>query len=171
MTITSHLKNWLVAAAVLAFAGCNGNSATTAPSSSAAAGHEHEHEGPHGGHIIELGSEEYHAEITHDDDTHTVGIYVLDSEAKGSVAIGAASATINVVANGQPAQYTLAAAPQTDDQDGNSSYFEIVNEELCESLDDSEAKARLNILIDNTPYTGEIETHEHDHEDHDHADA
>ena len=166
MNITSCFRSVIVTAAVLGLAGCGGDSATT--SSNTGSGAQHEHEAPHGGHIIELGSEEYHAEIIHDDDTHTIGIYILDSEAQGAVAIGAKSVTINVVADNHPAQYTLSAAPQTGDMDDNSSYFELVNEELCESLDSEGATARLNVLIANKPYTGEIETHEHDHDDHDH---
>src|SRR5688572_27330574 len=39
-------------------------------------GHDHGH-GPHGGHIIELGSEDYHAELTLDAESQTVGIHLL----------------------------------------------------------------------------------------------
>src|ERR1700728_4060240 len=43
--------------------------------------HEHE-EGPHHGHLVELGEEEYHAEVAFDPKTATITIYTLDSTAK-----------------------------------------------------------------------------------------
>ncbi len=42
--------------------------------------HSHPTEGPHHGTLIELGKEEYHAELVHDD--KMVTIYILDSAAK-----------------------------------------------------------------------------------------
>ena len=41
------------------------------------------------GSLIELGSEEYHAELVHDDAAETVTIYLLDSAAKEVVPIDA----------------------------------------------------------------------------------
>ena len=40
-------------------------------------GHAHPSEGPHHGALIELGKEDYHAEIVHDEKTDTVTIYIL----------------------------------------------------------------------------------------------
>src|SRR5262245_16215513 len=65
-------------------------------------GHEHAHEaeGPHHGHIIELGNEEYHAELTHDDATKTVTIYLLGKDAATAVAIAEPEVVLNLVSAG-----------------------------------------------------------------------
>ncbi len=138
------------------------------------AGDEHAHadEGPHGGHIIELGTEEHHAELTHDDATHKVGIYLLGSDAKTAAPIEAESVTINVSADGVPNQYVLPSVPQTGESAGKTSYFEIVSEPLCDIVaGESAAKstqARLSLSIGGKPYVGLIETAPHDH-DHGHG--
>lgn len=139
----------------------------------AAANHEHAHDeaGPHNGHIIELGADGYHAELTHDDAEHRVGIYVLDGSAKSAAPIEAESVTIHVTVADKPSEYVLPAVAQTGDPEGKTSYFELVSEPLCKVVcgEVEDTHARLNITIDGKPYVGLIETHhEHDH-DHDHA--
>ena len=57
--------------------------------------HDHPSEGPHGGHLIELGNEEFHAELHHDDASKTVAIYILDKQAKNPVAIEETELTLN----------------------------------------------------------------------------
>jgi len=80
-------------------------------------GHEHGHatEGPHHGHLIELGNDEYHAELTHDDATKTITIYLLGKDAVTPVAIADAELALNLVSAGKPLQVKLAAAPQASD--------------------------------------------------------
>jgi hypothetical protein len=131
-------------------------------------GHEHAHpaEGPHHGQLIELGKEEYHAELTHDDASRTVAIYVLDNEAKAAVPIEAKEVTINLVVGGKPSQFTLPAAPQESDPAGQASRFQLADEKLCESLDAEGATGRLNLEIGGKPFTGEVA--HHDHADHKH---
>ena len=60
----------------------------------------HPEEGPHNGHLIELGKEEYHAELVHDDATHTITLYLLDGSAKKMVPVADKELTINLVADG-----------------------------------------------------------------------
>ena len=130
-----------------------------------AGGHEHEHahsaEGPHHGQLIELGNEEYHAELIHDDAAHKITVYVLDSAAKEGVAIEAEPITINLVADGKPAQFSLPAAPQESDPAGKSSRFEVIDETLAEAMDAPTAKGRLNISIGGKPFSGTIGGHDH----------
>ncbi len=157
--------------------GC-GKSQPAAPAGGAAAdaGHDHQHdhghEGPHGGHIIEFGTEEHHAELTHDDESNRVGVYMLGPDAKTPKPIDAKSVTINVSVDGQPAQYELPAVPQPGDPEGQSSYFELVSEPLNVVVSGkSESRytnARLNVTIDGKPYVGIIETDPHAHHDHMH---
>jgi len=135
--------------------------------------HDHGHEGPHGGHIVELGTEDHHVELTHDEASHRVGIYLLGGDAKTAAPIEAESVTINVSVDGQPSQYTLPAVAQPGEAEGKASYFEIVSEPLCAVVcgesESPKTHARLNVTIDGKPYVGliETETHEHDH-DHEH---
>lgn len=140
-------------------------------------GEDHTHEpGPHDGHIIELGTEEYHAELTHDEATHKVGVYLLGSDQKTAKPVQATKVNINVAEDGKPTQFELPAVPQEGESDGTSSYFEIVSEPLCTVVcGESEAKstqARLSLTIDDKRYVGLIETSAHDHDHgHDHSDA
>src|SRR6187401_3013788 len=64
-------------------------------------GHEHVHSGPHKGHLMEIGGEEYHAEWTHDE-SGKVTFYILDSEAKKEVPIAADEITIDVKVGDNP---------------------------------------------------------------------
>jgi hypothetical protein len=169
----------VVTVIVLCAAGLGGCKGESKPGGGEAAdahehGHEHDHgeQGPHGGHIIELGAETHHAELTHDGASHKVGVYLLGGDAKSAAPIVAESVTINVSVDGQPAQYVLPAVPQTGEEGGKSSYFELDSEPLHTVVSgESESKnatARLSLQIDGKPYVGMIETAAHDH-DHDHG--
>src|SRR5262245_27510993 len=127
--------NALLMLAMTLFVGCGRSAGTTGGATAGGHTHEHEHshEGPHGGQIIELGYENYHAELTHDDGTHKVGVYLLDGTAKVAAPIDAPSITINCCNVGDtPNQYTLVPVPQPGDPTGSASYFELTNEELCD---------------------------------------
>lgn len=137
---------------------------------SGASGHNHEEHahpstGPHDGHLIELGKEEYHAELVHDDDAGTVTIYILDHDAKDAVAIDAKELRINLKHDGKGEQFKLAAAPQDGDEKGKASRFVSRDKELSEDLDHAGAEARLVVEIGGKSYTGEIK---HDQDGHDH---
>jgi hypothetical protein len=133
--------------------------------------HDHGDEGPHGGHIIELGTEEHHAELTHDDQEHRVGVYFLGDDAKTPKPIDAKSVTINVSVDGKPAQYELPAVWQRGER-GKASFFELVSEPLSLVVsgksESPRTHARLSVTIGDKPYVGLIETAEHEHE-HEHA--
>jgi hypothetical protein len=116
----------------------------------------HSHEGPHHGHVIELGNEEYHAELTHDDATDLVAIYILDGEAKRAVPIEAKEVVINLVIDGQPQQFTLPAAPLEDEPEGQSSRFQLISQQLCDGWDAPKSTGRLNVTIAGKPYVGQF---------------
>lgn len=122
----------------------------------------HPEEGPHNGHLIELGKEEYHAELLHDDATHTITLYVLDGAAKKAVPLTEKELTVNLVVAGKPTQYKIPAKPQTDDPSGQSSRFELVDKTLCEALDEPTSKARLMLTIAGKHYSGDMAHEEHD---------
>ena len=128
--------------------------------------HDHPSEGPHHGSLIELGNEEYHAELVHDEANGTVTIYLLDSGAKGAVAIEATDVAINLKQDGKPAQFKLPAEPDAADTAGKSSRFASKDAELAKALDAEGAEPRLVVKIDGKSYTGKL-AHDHDH-DHKH---
>ena len=197
-TVSLFTACGLLAMCLVGLASC-GKSKTSAPAGGqTAAGHAHDHghthghdhghshhhghdhgHGPHGGHIIELGSEDYHAELTHDEASHRVGVYLLGGDAATAAPIDAASLTIYVPADGEPAQYDMPAVPQPGEAAGQSSYFELASEPLHAVVSGQSQSAnvevRVSIMIDGMPHVGIIETEElrHDHpalHSHHHAD-
>ncbi|QEG35870.1 hypothetical protein [Bythopirellula goksoeyrii] len=146
---------------------------TAGPPATVATGHDdhaHPSEGPHGGSLVELGNEEYHAEIVHDDATHTVTVYLLDSAAKKLVPLYATEILVNLSHDGKAEQFALKASPQSSDPAGKSSRFASTEEELAEDLDHEDVKAQLAVEIGGKQYRGEIH-HDHgeaSHEGHKH---
>lgn len=161
-------------ATVLLFAGCNSESTNSNNSDSpivmdaappaTVESHGHASEGPHHGTLIELGKEEFHAELVHDN--NSVTIYILDSNATKATPIDAADVSINMVHDGKPEQFKLVASPDAEDPAGKSSRFTLQNAELVEDLEHEDSAAKLSVIIGGKPYRGEIH---HDHTGHDHA--
>lgn len=121
--------------------------------------HAHPSEGPHGGDLIELGNEEYHAELL---DQDGITIYILDAFATQTTAIEAVDITINLSHDGTPAQFKLTAAPTEDDPDGRSSRFTSADKELVEHLHEEEnVEGTLVLQINGKSYRGKL-THEHE---------
>jgi len=130
--------------------------------------HEHEHAaGPHDGQLIELGEEDYHAEVVHDHDANRITFYILDSKATGSVPVEQTELELKLVVDGKPQTFQIPAAPQ-EGETGKTSRFETVDKELVEALYHTPgAKPRITITIDGKQFIGEFEPEE-DHEGHDH---
>ena len=148
--------------AALAFAGCNNAPSTVSiPKNALPEGHGHAEEGPHHGHLIELGEEEYHAELTHDEATKKVSVYLLDKSAKVAVPIADPEIVLNVAAGAQPFQVKLLAAPQPGDPAGQASCFSITDEKLLEALESPKATGRLNVTINGKSYVGEVAHGQH----------
>lgn len=126
--------------------------------------HEHPEVGPHGGHLIELGEEAFHAELVHDEEHHTVTIHLLDSAATKLIAIPAPFIVINLVHDGKAEQFKLMASPIETDPKGSCSRYMSEDPELCEDLDHEEVKAKLVVMIGKKQFVGEI-AHEHGHEE------
>lgn len=166
-TLTS-LSFCILSASLLWTAGCGkSDQGSTKPVAPAAAGADaHPSEGPHHGGLIELGNEEYHAELVHDDAAGSVTIYILDSAAKQAVPIDAAELKINLSHDGNAEQFALTASPDTNDPAGKSSRFTSTDAELAEELD-HEGAAQLVVTINGKQFRGDI-VHDDDHEEHDH---
>lgn len=128
--------------------------------------HDHHELGPHGGELIELGNENYHAELMHDDQTHEVTIYLLDRTARRPApeAQLPPHVIVNVLVDGAPRQFQLPRAQ------GNR--YSLVDEALCDGLcGEQDVRARLNAQIGGKTFVGNIEAHEHDGHEHHHAHA
>jgi hypothetical protein len=154
---------------VVCLTGCGSSTTVEKQAPSAAKEHDHDHEhpseGPHHGQLIELGKEEYHAELTMDEIEHVVTVFLLDSAAKKAVGSDAKVITINLMVDGKPAQFTLPAKPQAEDKEGQASRYELADEALAHGLEGKEPKGRINIAVGGKDYTGEIgpiEHHDHD---------
>lgn len=124
---------------------------------------EHPHEGPHKGTLVELGNEEYHAEIVHNDEMGMVTVFLLGSDAKSTVSTDAKDIAVNAKVNGKAVQIKIKAAPQKSDKTGTASRFISKSKELMELLDNHEVKPVLRVVIGKKTFNGKIE-HEHDHE-------
>ena len=160
------MKTWFamlacgVAAAVVSL-----TSVEAAPSAAAkpAHGHAHPTEGPHHGSLIELGKEDYHAELVHDDKTDTVTIYILDGTAAKAVPIPAKQVMLNMRAAGKPQQFTLTAARQEGDPEGSASAFATTSKQVAQALHAHGATGRLNVEIGGKIYVGKVGGHTHPH--------
>ncbi len=157
--------------------GCGAGSGPAVHDGTGPDAHQHAHahagHGPHGGDIVELGSDQYHAELVHDDATGGVTIYVLDATAKRAAPIDAELVRVNVQHDGNAEQFTLSASPEENDPEGTSSRFITPERELAEDLDHGDIRGQLVVMISGKQYRGDVvhDHHGHDHDDHhDHHD-
>ena len=137
------------------------------------AGHDHgahPTEGPHGGGLIELGDEEYHGELIHDEAAGTITVYLLNDHADEAVPIEATEVSIFVKLDGAPETYVLTAVPQGDDPAGQSSRFVSGDTEfdrqLGERLNAEGVEARLMVRIADRSYSGDIAHEDGGHDGH-----
>jgi hypothetical protein len=125
--------------------------------------HEHHHHGPHQGHLMAIGDEEYHAEWTHDE-SGKVTFYILDAKAKGDVPIDAEEIKIDVkIGNNPPKTYSLVAV---NPMGGKASAFEIVDKEfeaLFDQLKSPGVVLTLHVNIGGKQFDEQVKEHEHVH--------
>jgi hypothetical protein len=173
----------LVAALAIGFTGCpsnppgssSGSGTTTGDGDGhghdhAEEGHEHAHHGPHDGHLMVIGDEEYHAEWTHDEDGK-VTFYILDAAGKNEVPIEAEKITIDVkIGDEEMKTYELLAVnPEGDEM--KTAQFETIDKDLLGVMEAIKGlTATLNVEINGKQYSQKIEEHSHDH-DHAHGEA
>lgn len=161
----------LAALTPLFLAGCGGSSSDKPTTEVKDKGHDHAHDhdhahhGPHEGHLIELGEEEFHAEWTHDDATGKVTIYVLDAAIKKEVPIAAETVTIVVKNKADEKSYELAAVNRTTGEMPTAHQFEIIDKELLGVLETigGDISATLKIDVNGKKFDGKITLEEHKH--------
>lgn len=163
----------MVGVAAIWAAGCGPSAPPTSDKGSDTHGHNHDHDhghdhdhahhGPHGGHIIEIGKEEYHAEWTHDDDG-TVTVYILDSDMKKEVPITDEKVVIEIKAGETVKSYELMAINRSEGDEPKASQFEIVDKGLLGGLESLKGlEAALKVNINGKEFVAPIKEEEHDH--------
>jgi hypothetical protein len=148
----------------ICMAGCSTKPA--AQPSQPAADHAHVH-GPHDGELIELGDEEYHAELVHDPQANTVTVYLLDKDAAGAATTTEPEITITITLAGAATPFKLAAKPLESEPAGQSSRFVSTDPNLGLALDNEAAKRELTAKIGPKSHTAQFE-HFEEHHHHDH---
>lgn len=164
------LRNLIAGCSVLLVAACNSSSPPTSPPVAPdASGHDHAHDhshaetGPNGGHLVELGDEEYHIEWTHDDKSGLVTLYVLDGAAKNLVPIAAESLTITAKVE-DAIEYQLAAVAPSGNPPATAQ-FELKSPELLVGLQlaGQGTDVSVAVTVEGKEYRGVFEHHDHGH--------
>jgi len=154
--------------------GCSGKPTTETPGTGDHGhdhGHDHDHpeHGPHDGHLIELGEEEYHGEWTHDDESGLVQIFILDGAAKEEVAIAIDQIAIETkVEEEEPKTHQLDPV-NASGEPPMAAQFEIKDLPLLvllKAAGKGGVTADLKVTIDGKEFTGEIKHEEHGHHHH-----
>ena len=117
----------LTIAALIVLPGCGGDPDPNDGDDVGTDDDDHPEEGPHGGKLIELGNEEYHAEIIHSDDKASV--FLLDGSVKMGPSISEASLKLNLTHHGDAKQFVLDGVAQ-EGSEGEYSEFTSSDEEL-----------------------------------------
>lgn len=119
--------------------------------------HDHGHEGPHGGHILELGP--YHGEITMGENRQ-IKIYILGGDVKTAQPVKDGQITL-MLEGAEP--ISLTAAPAEGETDGMSSVFVTPDGSVPEAFKDIEAvHGSVKLAVEGNEATAAIE-HDHDH--------
>jgi hypothetical protein len=126
--------------------------------------HDHAHaHGPHEGHLVELGGEDYHAEVTFDPATRKLEVYLLKADAQTALPTDAETVSATLEIGGQKQEFKLSPARLEGDPEGQSSHFVLTEGSLPDSIKDAEGlHGEIAVTIGGTPYHGDI-THDHDH--------
>lgn len=131
------------------------------------AAHDHDAPGPHGGTLVTLGDEEFHAELVLDEEKNQVTVVLLDGAAKKLVPLAEPHLLVNVRGAGKPRQHKLAPLYAEGQQGGPTAMYASVSEPLMDDLHSHDAEAKLVVRIGGKQYTASLH---HDHEGHDHGD-
>ena len=138
--------------------------------------HSHDHEGhdhdagPHGGHVLELGGHEYHAEWDRDDELSKITVYLWDSKIENEV-FTSSEVVIGVTINEKTERYKLEPANSIVDDPAMASQFTSSDASLLTALKIGEGlEIRLQVEIGGTDFDVKIEHDEdaHGHHGHDH---
>lgn len=125
-------------------------------------GHGHGHHGPNGGEIVEVGNEEFHAEVVVDESSHQIDVYILGSDAATAKPIAASEISLSFKHGDELEEFKLTAAALDGEPEGESSKFTIADGELFEELHEHSEGATLSFSAGGEELSGTV-THSHDH--------
>ena len=110
--------NYLYLCIILLLLGCGGDSSPHHQ-------HHHVHIAPHGGTLVELGDHEFNLEFVHEEDTGSLGLYVLGAHAEKYLRISQSSISIRLAAGDESQEIILEAVANelTKETVGDTSYF------------------------------------------------
>ncbi|MGE3172482.1 MAG: hypothetical protein AB7O97_07625 [Planctomycetota bacterium] len=135
---------------LLVVASCSDEKPEDKPSKPGAAAHGHE--GPHGGHLLEVGDHVAHLEVMHDEAAGKMTIYVLGSDAKSALTDAKAPQVKLSTDSGPKVLSTTAVS-------GAAGAFAVTDP----ALKAHGPEGRISIEIGGKTYNPALE---HDHKDH-----
>ncbi|GIX03243.1 MAG: hypothetical protein KatS3mg113_0249 [Planctomycetaceae bacterium] len=118
--------------------------------------HHGTHElGPHGGYLIELGQEEFHAELILDGSKNTLRVYLLGPDKHVVVNTSAQEVLIHLEEGD-----SLRLTPAETATDGQASVFELNDEKMVQAiLHDGFLHGSLTVKIGEHAYQGTLDIH------------
>lgn len=161
----------VLGAALLSAGGCEPSGPQSGQGTAANGGehaaHDHSPIGPHGGDLIEFGSEALHAELVHAA-TGPVTVHLLAGDARTAKPLADADLRINLSAAGTARQFRLAASPDPTDPPGTCSRFVVADPDLGELLEHPENSPSLVLSFDGQQFRAAIRhgNHSHGHDEH-----
>ena len=176
MFLRRSLPLFLAAASMPMFCGCptgSGDGAADAPADASADadggghhGHSHDDPGPAGGHILEIGDEEYHVEWVHDEDDDSVITFIVrDEMAKEEFPIAADRMVLEFTvedASGQESkrEVDVPAVGQSADNP-KTAKFELTDRVAIGNIlgGSEDVTTVLKVTIDGVAYEKQIEHH------------
>lgn len=130
--------------------------------------HLHYGAGPHGGTVLELGGDDFHAELVFDHDSHAIRVFLYGGDAKTPLPSKAPHATLVL---DKDKSITLRSLPLEGESNGMSSRFELIDEDLVhEILEKGFLHGDLEVEIDGKPFKSHLDIH-FDNEKHEHKDG
>tara|TARA_R110002111_G_scaffold262875_1_gene342498 strand:+ start:41571 stop:42191 length:621 start_codon:yes stop_codon:yes gene_type:complete len=134
--------------------------------------HDHAHEhGPNGGHLLEVGEEQYHLEVVFDDKARTLTAYVLGPDAKTAFPIAGEAIDFDLEIGDKEHEIPLAAKPLEGEKEGKSSRFVAEGKAIPDSIKaESDLYGHFHLDIGEDHFHVDLEHGEHGHEGHDHKD-
>lgn len=161
------------------FVGCSSGDETRTfdekdSQASADAEHAHDHDhahGPNGGHILEVGEEQYHMEVLFDDKNRTLTAFILGPDAKTPYPIAGESIDFDMEIGDKEHEIPLAAKPLDGEKDGKSSRFVAEGKAVPESIKkESDLNGHFHLDVGDNHFHVDLKHDDHGHGDHDHGD-
>lgn len=136
-------------------------------------GHDHAHaHGPNGGHLLEVGEEQYHVEVVFDGKGRSMTTYILGPDAKTAFPIDAKVIDFDLEVGDEEQEIPLAAKPLEGEKEGTSSRFVAEGKAIPESIKvESDLNGHFHLDIGEDHFHVDLEHGDHaghDHEGHDH---